>query len=322
MRNILVVSLTPLESSNNDILRQGCGFIFPLRVFLTGLICVLAFLSIPGIRAQDNASTRSIEVKEYPLAVTDNTKNRPSSFAKVLTPQLIMADKHVPGDFPIFSIGKVEGVELMLIDQNQNGSYDEIGTDLMVFDRSRYGVPVSSVINLKNKLYECKVDPKGQKISLKSYEGKCSELDLVSGFKCPTAADLLIINSGDIYIDLAGNKKALVPCASYNIWLGYIEEGTSHVAIKQNQMKPIEVAEAVDKDGKMIPTAIQWGASFRFEFDFSVDDSNNVKVTYKSLRVYGVTEEEYYNFSPKIFPQVGVLDAKKDLVSKGAFCVG
>lgn len=290
------------------------------KILIALLICSFGFIIIPDIRSQDTASTRSVEVKDYPLAVTDNTKNRPSTFVKVLTPQLIMADKHVPGDFPIFSVGKVEGVELMLIDQNQNGSYDEIGTDLIVFDKSRYGVPVSTVINLKNKLYECKVDPKGERISLKPYEGKCAELDMVSGFKCPSQLDLLIINSGDIYINLAGNKKALVPCNSYNLWLGYIEEGTSHVAIKHNQMKPIDVAETADKDGKMIPTSIVWGASFRFEFDFSVDDQDKVKVSFGSIRIYGSTNEEYYNFSPKIIPQVEVTDAKKEMVNKGAFC--
>jgi hypothetical protein len=286
------------------------------------LICSFGLIIIPDIRSEDTASTRSVEVKDYPLAVTDNTNKRPSSFVKVLTPQLIMEDKHVPEEFPVFSGGKVEGVELMLIDQNKNGSYDEIGTDLIVVDKSRYGVPVSSIINLKNKLYECKVAPKGDNISLKPYEGKCAELDLISGFKCPTQLDLLIVNSGDIYVNLAGNKKALVPCSSYNLWLGYIEEGTSHVAIKQNQMKPIDVVEAADKDGKMIPVSVIWGASFRFDFDVAVDDFDKVKVTYKSIRVYGSTDEEYYNFSPKIFPQVEVLDAAKTQVSKGAFCVG
>jgi len=292
------------------------------KILIALLICSFIVLIIPDIRSEDTTSTRSVEVKEYPMAVTNNTNNRPSSFAKVLTPQLIQDDKHVPEEFPVFSSGKVEGVELMLIDQNKNGSYDEIGTDLMVFDKSRYGVPVSNVINLKNKLYECKVDPKGVNVSLKTYEGKCAELDLVSGFKCPTSVDLLIINSGDIYINVAGNKKALVPVASYNLWLGYIEEGTSHVAIKQNQMKPIDVVEALDKDGKMTSTSVIWGAAFRFEFDFSVDDYDKVKVSYKSIRVYGSADEEYYNFSPKIFPQVAVMDAKKDQVSKGAFCVG
>ncbi|MBI5778177.1 MAG: hypothetical protein HZA49_01810 [Planctomycetes bacterium] len=292
------------------------------KILILSSVLALAFLVSSDLRSQDNTSTRSVEVKDYPMAVTNNTNNRPSSFAKVLTPQLIQEDKHVPDDFPVFSSGKVEGVELMLIDQNKNGSYDEIGTDLMVFDKSRYGVPVSSVINLKNKLYECKVDPKGVSISLKPYEGKCNELDLLGGFKCPTGVDLLIVNSGDIYINVAGNKKALVPVGSYNLWLGYIEEGTSHAAIKQNQMKPIEVAEAVDKDGKIVTTSVQWGASFRFEFNFSVDDYDKVKVTYKSIRVFGSADEEYYNFSPKIFPQVEVLDGAKTQVSKGAFCVG
>jgi len=290
------------------------------KILILLLICSFGFLFIPVLRSEDTSSTRSVEVKDYPMVVTDNSDKRPSSFVKLLTPQLIMADKHVPGEFPVFSIGKIEGVELMLIDQNQNGSYDEIGTDLMVFNKSRYGVPVSSIINLKNKLYECRVDPKGESISLKPYEGKCAELDMVSGFKCPSQLDLLIINAGDVYIDLSGNKKALVPCNAYNIWLGYIEEGTSHVAIKHNQMKPIEVVESVDKDGKAIPTGIKWGAAFRFEFDFSVDDTDKVKVSFGSIRVYGSTDEEYYNFSPKITPQVEVTDAKKEMVNKGAFC--
>ena len=97
-------------------------------------------------------------------------------------------------------------------------------------------------------------------------------------------------------------------------------QGETLVEALLNAQEAIEVVESVDKDGKAIPTGIKWGAAFRFEFDFSVDDTDKVKVSFGSIRVYGSTDEEYYNFSPKITPQVEVTDAKKEMVNKGAFC--
>jgi hypothetical protein len=264
---------------------------------------------------QTNEETKTIDVKnwkDYPLSLVNNTTDkRPDAFIKVLTPLLIQNNKHLPEKFPVYTKGKVEGVDITLIDENTNGQYNDIGTDVMIIGKSSYGIPVSKIISINNKLYECNVSSEGEKISLKPYEGKYGELDLISNFKCPTKLDLVILNSDDIYIDVTNNKKTVMPCGSYKLWLGFMQSGTSHVVIKQNAMKNIEITEDFENGSqKRKLTAIQWGGPFKIDFEPTVSD-NKVTVSYASLRVYGSADEEYYNFTPIICPQVEIIDAKE-----------
>ena len=282
--------------------------------------------------------------KDYPLSLVDNTIDRnPYAFVKVLTPLLIQNNptptvytetiqtiqSSLPGKFAVYAKGKVEGVDLILIDEDKNGKYNEMGTDVMVIGNSPYGIPLGRIINIKNKLYECKVAPKGEKVSLKPYEGKYGVLDLTGNFKCPSKLNLAIVNplvgvnkttpySDDIYIDVANDKNILLPCGTYQLWLGYIAEGTSHVAIRQNEMGSIEIREEFEKEGQRKPTAIKWGAPFRIDFQFTVK-GNEVTVPCASLKVFGSANEEYFNFFPSLLPQVEVIDSKGHLVAKGAF---
>jgi len=291
------------------------------KVLVILAICgLLAIITTSGITLLTGEDTQSVkDWKIYPLSLVDNSIDKKAdAFVKVLTPLLIEKNQHLPGKFAVYAKGKVDGVEVSLIDENGNGKYNEIGTDTMVIGDSHYGVPLSRIINIKNKLYECNVDSGGKNFSLKPYEDKYGELDFVSNFKCPTKLNLAILNSDDIYIDVANNKKVAIPCGAYKLWLGYIEEGTSHVAIKQNKMENIEVTEEFDKPGQRKLTTVNWGASFKIDFDFTVKD-NKVQVPYGSLKVFGNANEEYYHFIVSLFPQIEVIDSKGALVAKGAF---
>jgi hypothetical protein len=312
------------------------------KVFVILATCGLFAIITSNINLQINDSTQSTkDWKDYQLSLVDNTiDKKPEAFVKVLTPLLIQNNptptvytetiqsiqSSLPGKFAVYAKGKVEGVDLILIDEDKNRKYSEMGTDVMVIGNSPYGIPLGRIINIKNKLYECKVAPKGEKVSLKSYEGKYGVLNFTGNFKCPSKLDLAILNpfkevggySDDIYIDVANDKNILLPCGAYQLWLGYIEEGTSHVAIKQNEMGSIEIREEFEKEGQRKPTAIKWGAPFRIDFQFTVKD-NEVTVPCASLKVLGSANEEYFNFFPSLLPQVEVIDSKGHLVAKGAF---
>jgi len=283
-------------------------------------VCGLFAIITSNINLQTNESTQSVkDWKIYPLSLVDNSiDKKPDAFVKVLTPLLIQKNKHLPEQFSVYAKGKIEGVEVSLIDENANGQYNEIGTDVMVIGNSRYGIPLSRIINIKNTLYECNVASKGEKISLKPYEGEYGVLDFISNFKCPTKLNLAILNSDDIYIDVANDKKVAMPSGVYKLWLGYIQEGTSHVSIKQNQMEGIEIKEEFDKPDQRKVTVPNWGADFRIDFQVTIKD-NKVQVPYGSLKVFGSANEEYYKFIVSLFPQVEVIDSKGAVVAKGAF---
>jgi len=283
----------------------------------------LSFLIITSnINLQSTEETQPIHGKnwkDYPLSLVDKTNNKLNVRVKILTPPLMQKPKHVPTEFTAFATGKVEGVELTLIDENDNGEYDEIGTDLIVFGKSPYGVPLSKIININKKLYECKVASNGDRISLIPYDGKYGVLDFISNFKCQSKLDYAILNLDDIYIDVANDKNILLPCGIYKFWLGYMQEGTSHVTIKQNGMQPIEITDELNSDGQRKVTAIKWGASFRLDFQFEANNEK-VKVIYGSLKVYGSTNEEYFNIFPSLSPQIEVKDSNNlPVVPKGSF---
>jgi len=316
------------------------------KVFVILAIYGLFAIITSNINLQINDGTKSMkDWKDYQLSLVDNTiDKKPDAFVKVLTPLFLMQynpnaavytdtiqtiQSNLPEKFAVYAKGKVEGVDLTLIDEDKNGKYNEMGFDVMVIGDSRYGIPVSRIININNKLFECKVAQGGEKVSLKPYEGKYGVLDFISSFKCPSKLDLAILNStvkkrlnsDDIYINVANNKNMPLPCGAYELWLGYIEEGTSHVLIKQNEMESTEIREEFDKEGQRKVTAIRWGAPFRIDFQFTVKN-NEVTVPYGSLKVYGSANEEYYNFSLPLFPQVEVIDSKGILVAKGTFSAG
>ena len=56
-------------------------------------------------------------------------------------------------------VGSVEGVPVQLIDQNNNGVFNEIGIDAMVVGSGKSAAFLSKIVNLKGQLFEFEVDP-------------------------------------------------------------------------------------------------------------------------------------------------------------------
>ena len=250
--------------------------------------------------------------KSYELTRVDKGKK-----IKVMTPNLMQKGAGAPEEFAVYTTGKIDDLEITLIDANKNESFDEIGTDGFILGKSLYALPVSRIINIKNKLYECEIQNTGERITLTPYQGDCGEVDMLSNFKCPLKPEMLILKSADIYLDVSKSKTTLVPVGSYNLWLGYIPDKKCSMAIKAGEMKNIEVAKEADKDGKPKPVQVKWGGPYKLDCSCTIQDG---KVTIpESVSVYGSAGEEYCNFSPSILPaMVEVFDASKKSVAKGA----
>ncbi|MFH1228122.1 MAG: hypothetical protein V1701_09505 [Planctomycetota bacterium] len=280
---------------------------------LIGICLAVAMMVSPNLSsAEETKSTASPEWKHYPLKLVKNQKPG----IKAITPSTIHGYKDAfPSVILTYTTGKVEGVEIALIDDNKNGAYNDVGTDVMIIDNYAYGVPLSTVINIKNKLYYFEVDDlTGEKVSIKPYEDECGMVDMVSEFKCDYPLDLVILNCGqDKYYDVVREKKTKLPCGTYNLWLGFVNEGANNVAIKQGQMENI----VVTNEKKV--NAIKWGSPFVLNFQCTAD-SKEVKATYRDIKVSGKAKEVYYNFNPVVVPDVVITDAKKEPVTKGSFC--
>ncbi|MFH1228121.1 MAG: hypothetical protein V1701_09500, partial [Planctomycetota bacterium] len=236
---------------------------------------------------------------------------------KVLTPNQIKGNKG-PATFKTYLAGKIKNnLEIALIDGNKNGKYDELGSDLIVFGDSDYAVPMSNMISIKNKLYEFKMDQVQHKVSIKAYDGKTGTVDLLSKYNNEASLSLAILTSdNNDYFDVSNNKSFVLPCGSYSLWLGYIESPNVHMAVRGGRMERIEVAEKKN-------TVVKSGGELRVDFQYAMNDKQTqIGISYCSLRVFGGSNEEYFNFGPALLFQVQVTDSRKEVVNKGVFSAG
>ncbi|MBI5778124.1 MAG: hypothetical protein HZA49_01540 [Planctomycetes bacterium] len=282
-----------------------------ISIFLAVCAASAMLVASPGyLRSGTDGPTAP---KTYQLTLMDNKVKK----IKAITPEMIQRGIMAPEEFTAYVTGKIDDLEITLIDANKNEAYDEKGRDAFIIGKSLYALPVSRVINIKNKLYECEIETGGEQITLTPYEGECGEVDMLSDFKCPLKPEMLILNTSDIYLDVSKGKTALVPCGSYSLWLGYIPEKKCSMAIKAGEMKSIEIVKGEDKDGKKKSVKVQWGAPYKLDCSCSIQD-NNVSIP-ESVSVYGSAGEEYCKFSPSILPAtVEIFDAGKKSVAKGA----
>ena len=314
--------------------------IYMKRAILIGLIIIIlvgyAQINI-GLAQNENDGW-----KEYTL-------NKPAKAVpiKILTPeQLLDGVKHnkPPAAYENYLSGAVsDGVVLTLVDTDKNKQYDDAGKDVVVFGNTSYGIPFSKIINIKNKLYDVKVNSAGYKISLKPFEGDTGKVDLVSKYKCNIQPELVILTSGNgDFFDAAKNKAFVLPCGTYSLYMGYIAEGKAvHVVIKGDKMDKIEVKKPEGYNSAA--TTVTWGGPLKFDFSVKISKKaepvnkgkkaagktteksktiNELAIPYREIKVIGSANEEYLNFSNKLMPEVEVKDSTGQEALSGArnFC--
>jgi len=281
------------------------------KIYVLLAVCsVLAILvAFPGrVRSGTDAPAKP---KTCKLTLVEKGKK-----IKVLTPAQIQSGIVVPEEFLVYATGKIDDVDITLLDVNKDECYGDAGTDAFILGNSTCALPASRIINFKNKLYECEVATDGSLITLTPFQGDVGQVDLLSDFKCALKPELLILKSDNIYLDVSKGKSVMVPCGSYSLWLGYIGDKKSSLAIRSGQMNAIEVVKPEDPEAKPTTVKIQWGAPYKIDCECIIND-NAITIT-ESVNVYGWAGEEYYNFTPSILPAaMEMFDATKQLVAKG-----
>ncbi len=203
-------------------------------------------------------------------------------------------------------VGKVNGVQVKLIDQNNNGRFNDFGEDAMVVGKTDVASFLSRVISVKGELFEIEVPENGSKISYKPYSGKAGLLNLRAKYKAKAklTAAIVVSENGDYSFNMASAKKGfLVPEGLYSIAAGKITMGKESALIKGGTAKPIRVT--ADE-----PSVFAWGAPIRAEFEYT---RNGEEITFspQSLWFYGKAGEEYYNWVPDGAPPKFVIKDKK-----------
>ncbi|MEE9392248.1 MAG: hypothetical protein V3W41_07060 [Planctomycetota bacterium] len=201
--------------------------------------------------------------------------------------------------------GKLGGQAIRLIDQNNNGIYNEYGKDAMVIGKSKTASFLSKVVSVKGKLFNIEVSADGRQITATSFTGETGTMNLAKNFESKGAklvAAVVKSDDGEISFNLAGAQKGLlVPAGSYELVSGLIAKGRESAKVKggDRSMK-------VTADGNF---ELTWGGPLRAEFEY---DMNGTEVTLSPEKVwyYGQAGEEYYDWIPKsVSPKFTIRDA-------------
>lgn len=212
--------------------------------------------------------------------------------------------------------GKIHGVPVSLIDQNNNGIWNEIGTDAMVVGKSNSASYLSRIVNLKGALFLFEASADGSTMSITPYEGDAGTLNALGGYVSKGKLSSAVFSSkdGKVSFDLAGAKDGiLVPAMEYNLMSGFAEKGVEKVKIRRGKMRPISVKVNEVK-------TVEWGGPLHMEFDYFRNDPEQVTVNLPSF--FGNAEEEYYDFFPGgKSPSILVTDkATGKEIWSGKFC--
>ncbi len=162
-------------------------------------------------------------------------------------------------------VGSVDGVAVQVIDQNNNGVYNEVGVDAIVVGSGRAASFLSKVINLKGKLVELEVDAAGTTAKAKPYTGQSGTLSLRRGVKLAGDLQAAVVSdkANGYSFEVAGAPDGLrVPVGSYVFSGGYATKGGDTAKLRAGKMKPLVV-----EDGTT--ASMQWGTPLVAEFNFT-----------------------------------------------------
>jgi hypothetical protein len=211
--------------------------------------------------------------------------------------------------------GRIGGELISIIDQNNNGVWNEYGVDAMIVGKSQAACFLSSVVNLKGNLYNFEVAADGRSMTISPYEGEVGTLDLQSGFKSYGKLISVVVSDGQKSFDLANEKKGLkVPAGSYTISGGFCKKGNETARIRTGQMQPLEVA--AEKE-----TELAWGAPVQVEFAYTIENGTlKVPPPPANVKYFGAAGEEYFDWQPDATsPEIIITDEKGREVGKGRF---
>jgi len=189
--------------------------------------------------------------------------------------------------------GKVGETTIQIIDQNLNGSFNDVGEDAIVVGRDAAASYLSKVISVDGKLWSLDVARDGSSMAVEPYSGPAGLLDLTTLFESKAKLRSAIVRSkdGKHSFSMAKAKRGLsIPAGEYELCAGELVLGDSKAKIARGRSKPIVVPEG---GSQVIP----WGGPVSAEFQYS-REGGKVTFTPWDLWVYGRLGEEYSNFLP------------------------
>jgi hypothetical protein len=189
--------------------------------------------------------------------------------------------------------GKIGETKIRVIDQNNNGRYDDYGVDAVIVGRGQFACFLSHAVNVAGKLYSLEITPDGTALTYKPFEGKTGTLDLATSAKIKAKVRSIVLRSTDGRYSFDAAKAGggfAVPAGSYSLHSGELVLGDNTLKIRGGESKPLTVA--ADKKLEHV-----WGGPVRAEFAYQ-REGDQVGFDPAAIWYFGKGGEEYYDWAP------------------------
>ena len=138
--------------------------------------------------------------------------------------------------------GKIANQKVQIIDQNNNGRYNDYGKDAMIIGRGKNASFLSKVVNVRGKLFSIDVAADGSEIDFEPFAGGQGMIDMTSQFATKGKLLAAIVQSADGQHSFALSGKALeVPAGDYHLYNGRVGMGRNVVVFSKGASKSITV---------------------------------------------------------------------------------
>lgn len=187
--------------------------------------------------------------------------------------------------------GKIKGQKIRIIDQNNNGSFADIGEDALILGNGKVATFLSEVVNVGGELYTIRVDQANSSLVCTAYEGPSGTLKLSCATKGKVLSAILKSRDGKHSFDMARAADGMkVPVGAYQMVCGELGLGQSRVKMSTGRSKEILI-------GKDQEQAACWGGPVKAEFAYQ-HSGGKVHLSPKKVWYYGSTGETYENWVP------------------------
>jgi hypothetical protein len=147
-----------------------------------------------------------------------------------------------------------------LVDENNNGTFDDVGVDSVAVGKADLRAYLGEVISVNGELFEFDVHPAGDVVRYRPYIGPTGFVDGAAGFYGKARVVSVVISSDTCSFNLAGLRRGVeVPVGNYRLVKGWIVSGRKEISVWGSHRQFIHV-----DDGEV--SAFHWGGPLRVEF--------------------------------------------------------
>lgn len=188
-------------------------------------------------------------------------------------------------------IGKIGNTKITLLDQNNNGSFADVGVDAMVVGRAKQASFLSEAVAVGDQLYAIEIDESLGRLRFSPWAGDIGTLDLASDLEAKGKLLSAIVISADRKhsFELSGGATP-VPPGVYRLHAGKLGLGSAELGVRQGG-----AADLVVSAGRTV--ALDWGGPARAEFAYQ-RKGDQLILSPDQVWYFGDAGEEYFGWNP------------------------